>query len=47
VLSTKSAEIKATVGTMHGRHRVDVDPYLELLRSHGKMILLDIPEKPL
>lgn len=52
VLSTDAAQMKAAAGTMHGIVSTAcagaaVHPYLALLRPHGKMILLGIPEKPL
>lgn len=54
VLSGDPAEMKAAAGTMHGiintacaGGAVSMYQYFALLRPHGKMILVGLPEKPL
>ncbi|KAM3369595.1 hypothetical protein ACQJBY_017475 [Aegilops geniculata] len=52
VLSTDAAEMKAAAGTMNGivntaSAAASLHPYLALLKPHGKMVLLGIPDKPL
>uniref|UniRef100_A0ACD5UE44 Uncharacterized protein n=1 Tax=Avena sativa TaxID=4498 RepID=A0ACD5UE44_AVESA len=52
VLSTDDAEMKAAAGTMHGIvstacTTAAVHPYLALLRPHGKIVLLGVPDKPM
>lgn len=52
VVSSNANEMKAVMGTMHGiintaSASTSMYPYFGLLKPHGKMILVGLPEKPL